>query len=114
MLAAMASGFGPLFWALVFRKQVFVWLHTIFESKQRVNDGAFIASLLETEDTTSTDLMQKAQKLLRRIIANAHCFSPDDERRLRCAAARCLDHFVVRPLHESVLKRIHVAVSFSF
>lgn len=92
LLAAMASGFGPLFWALVFRKQVFVWLHTIFESKQRVNDGAFIASLLETEDTTSTDLMQKAQKLLRRIKVGKAVFIEYGSTVVdccRCALTRC-------------------------
>lgn len=64
-----------MFWALVFRKQVFGWLSTIFETKQRVNDGAFIASLLETEDTTSSELMQKAQKLLRRIKVGKAAFA---------------------------------------
>ena len=56
-----------MFWAFVFRKQVFSWLHTLFEARNRVGDGAFIASLLETEDTSPTDLMKTAESLLRRV-----------------------------------------------
>ena len=56
-----------MFWAFVFRKQVFVWLHTLFEARNRVGDGAFIASLLESEETSPTDLMKTAGELLRRV-----------------------------------------------
>ena len=56
-----------MFWAFVFRKQVFGWLENLFEARNRVGDGAFIASLLETEDTSPTDLMKTAGKLLRRV-----------------------------------------------
>ena len=56
-----------MFCCLVMRKQVFGVLNTLFERKQRVNDGAFIASLLETEETSAADLMSKSQELLRRI-----------------------------------------------
>ena len=56
-----------MFWAFVCRKQVFGWLHTLFEARNRVGDGAFIASLLETEDTSPTDLMKTAGKLLRHV-----------------------------------------------
>ena len=56
-----------MFWAFVLRKQVFGWLYTLFEAQNRVSDGAFIASLLETEDTSPTDLMKTAGKLLRRV-----------------------------------------------
>ena len=87
-------GFGPCFWALVFRKQAFTFLQSHFESKQRLNDGAFIvrhslpnmslmlprndiaeivypccykATLLEAEDMAPAELMNKSTALLRRI-----------------------------------------------
>ena len=56
-----------MFWAFVCRKQVFTWLENLFEARNRVGDGAFIASLLETEDTSPTDLMKTAESLLRRV-----------------------------------------------
>ena len=67
LVLLVCTGFGPLFWAFVFRKQVFTWLENLFEARNRVGDGAFIASLLETEDTSPTDLMKTAGKLLRRV-----------------------------------------------
>jgi hypothetical protein len=54
-------GFGPCFWALVFRKQAFTFLQSHFESKQRLNDGAFIVR----RSLTNMSLMLPVSILLR-------------------------------------------------